>query len=688
MPPEPHHFTVTEHDSVTVATLDVPGRSMNVVDGDVLAELRGIVDAVLDDDSVSGMVLVSGKAGSFGGGADLNSLPDLARDPRAADFLAATHELMVSMAEAEKPIVVGIDGYALGGALELALGGSTVLVTGRSHLGLPEATLGLIPGGGGTQLLLRRVDPAAAVELMVSGRSLAAGDAVEIGLADRIVDDPESLLACAINAAKNPVPRHDHPIPEAAAVEAAIAAGEAVRRSPSAASRHALLETVRTGLTRGREAGLAAERENFLRLLTSDESAALIHLFHVETAAKRRFRRAGTRPGGIGVVGAGQMGAGIAATAVRHGVPAAVRDIDRSRIDEAGARAAKAAGVENPSGWTGFTEWDGFADADVVVEAVFELLDLKRETLGILDGRVGASALVTTNTSAIPVSDLATAVSRPDWFLGTHFFSPVERMPLVELVPHAGTCAEAVDRAGGMARALGKIPVVVADYPGFFTSRVYARWLIEGLRLLLDGADPVLVEQEAREVGFPIGPLRACDEVTLDLVLQASVIQVAERVFGDRIDVPAVKRLLGTLIDAGHRGKRFGKGCYAYEGGRRAGIDPAMTELAGAGTRGVATGESGERLLLAFVTESMLCWDDATLCHPDDGDLAATLGIGFPRGLGGPFHWADRHDAKEALRRIQRQDATAFPVGETLPRLAATDGTFGAVQRREQPGAR
>ena len=687
MLPDLHHFTVTEHDAVVVATLDVPGRNMNVIDSTVLSELRRIVDAVLADDRASGMVLVSGKVGSFGGGADLNSLPGLADDPQTVEFLTRTHGLMTSMAEASKPIVVGIDGYALGGALEVALGGSTVLVTGRSRLGLPEATLGLIPGGGGTQLIFGRVDAAVATELMVSGRSLPAEDAVGIGLADHLVDDPGALLPRAIELARQPISRRSHPAPDALAAEAAVAAGEAVRRPPSKASQTALIDTVRTGLTRGLAAGLAAEREHFLRLLKSEESAALVHLFHVETDAKRRFRDAGTRPSKVAVVGAGQMGAGIAATAVRHGVPAAVRDVDRARIDEAGARAAEATNGPATARWTGTTEWDGFADADVVVEAVFERPDLKRETLGLLDDRVGADTLRTTNTSAIPIADLAGAVSRPDWFLGTHFFSPVERMPLVELVPHASTHADAVSRAGGMARALGKVPVVVADRPGFFTSRVYARWLIEGLRLLLDGADPALIEQEARHAGFPVGPLQACDEVTLELVLQASVTQVAERVLTGRVDVPAVKRLLGRMIDSGRCGKRFGKGFYAYTDGRRAGLDPAVTELAGQDAGVVAAGEAGERLLLAFVTESMLCWDDATLCHPDDGDLAAVLGIGFPRPLGGPFHWVDRQGAAVALKRVRRQDATAFPVGDTLPRLAATDAAFGSLPRRERPGS-
>jgi 3-hydroxyacyl-CoA dehydrogenase/enoyl-CoA hydratase/3-hydroxybutyryl-CoA epimerase len=234
---------------------------------------------------------------------------------------------------------------------------------------------------------------------------------------------------------------------------------------------------------------------------------------------------------------------------------------------------------------------------------------------------------------------------------------------------------------------MGKVAVVVADYPGFFTSRVYARWLIEGLRLLLDGARPEAIEQEARQVGFPIGPLQACDEVTLELVLSASVVQVAEPVLRDRIDVPAVKELLQRLVVDGIRGKRFGRGFYCYPDGRRQGFDASLATLVGSG-KAVADGAAGERLLLAFVTESLLCWDDATLCHPDDGDLASVLGIGFPRRLGGPFHWADRVGPNELLRMLGRQDSGAFPASATLRRLAAQGGRFADERRLDRPGGR
>ncbi|MFS3130208.1 3-hydroxyacyl-CoA dehydrogenase NAD-binding domain-containing protein [Nocardioides sp. Bht2] len=676
------HFTVTAHDDVRLVVLDVPGRSMNVIDEAVLTELRNVVDEFLADDEAHGLVLASGKSGSFGGGADLNSLPALAGDSHTPTFLARTHELMELMADAAKPMVVAIDGYALGGAFEVALGGSSIVATERSVLGLPESTLGLIPGGGGTQLVLNRVPAHVAVELMVSGRSVSAATAAELGLIDELVP-AEKLIDTALELARGSRVIRSHPSLTPAEIAAALDAAGAVRRPPSAAAAAAVVECVEVGLRSGRAAGLAAERAAFQRVLSSSESAALVHLFHVETAAKRRFRGAGGS-GSIGVVGAGQMGAGIAATAVSHGLSAVVRDIDADRIAEAQNRAATSPEAEQL--WRGTTEWVGFADVDVVVEAVFESPELKRETLQLIDAEVGPDTLITTNTSAIPVASLSDAVSRPARFLGTHFFSPVEKMALVELVPHRRSADDAVEKAGRVARMMGKVPVVVADYPGFYTSRVYARWLIEGLRLLADGADPAAIEAEARAVGFPVGPLQASDEVTLDLVLAASVVQVAEQVLTERVDVLGIKALLERLIADGFRGKRFGKGFYCYRDGRRDGLDPAVLELVGASGGSVAPGQAGERLLLAFVTESIACWDDATLCHPDDGDLAAVLGIGFPRALGGPFHWADQQGAATVLERCRGLDPQAFPVGESLTRLAASAGRFAEEGRRERPG--
>src|SRR5690606_11019443 len=252
---------------------------------------------------------------------------------------------------------------------------------------------------------------------------------------------------------------------------------------------------------------------------------AAIHLFQAESDIKRRSRGADGRAERLGVVGGGQMGSGIAATAVSRGLSALVRDVsaeslDRSRayLDRVLARSAPEDGADpRAERWRGTTGWDGFAETDAVVEAVFELPELKNEILTTVSGLVGEQTLLATNTSAISIRSLAASVRAPERFLGMHFFSPVERMPLVELIPHEGTSAETLARAAALGRRLGKVPVVVGDAPGFFTSRVYARWLIEGVRLLLEGVRRGVLDSAAKAAGFPVGPLQAHDEAGVEL---------------------------------------------------------------------------------------------------------------------------------------------------------------------------
>jgi 3-hydroxyacyl-CoA dehydrogenase/enoyl-CoA hydratase/3-hydroxybutyryl-CoA epimerase len=453
---------------------------------------------------------------------------------------------------------------------------------------------------------------------------------------------------------------------------------------------------VRAGVENGVAAGLAAERTAFLELIPSREARARIHLFTAEADIKRRSKTSTAPVETLAVIGGGQMGSGIAATAVSRGLRAVVRDVTDEKLE--GARAYltrvltraepdETRAAQRQAAWSGTTEWVGFDSASAVIEAVFELPELKRETLSAVSAVVSPGTLIATNTSAIPVGSLAGSLTHPELFIGMHFFSPVDRMPLVELVPHSGTAVGTIDRASGLARQLGKVPVVVADFPGFFTSRVYARWLIEGVRLLLDGVEPAQIERGAALAGFPVGPLQACDEATLDLVVKASITQVAEKVMSDRLDIAAARAALERLIAGGIEGRRQGRGFYLYENGKRTGLNPAVPSLVAATPASLPDDVVRDRLLLAFASECFLSWDDGTLCHPDDGDVASVLGIGFPRALGGPFHWADSAGLEWVVERAAELGTQAFPVGSTLPALSAAGGFFATSARRPTPAS-
>ena len=686
---EGSRITRADQDGIAVLTFNYPGRSINVVDESVFDELRTHTKAISADDDVRAAVLISGKPGSFGAGADVSWLPELAARLDASEFLASVHELMDNIVDSPKPYVTALHGAAFGGALEVALSTHALVAAPDARLGLPEITLGLIPGGAGTQLIQRFVTAETALDLLLSGRTLDAATAKEVGLVTSIADG--DLLAAALATARSVASGEK---PRAAMVDDTDTTTKALATRESDAvseAAQAIISAVRAGARDGYEAGCAAERTSFLALVDSPEAKARIHLFTAENEIKRRSRSADAHFERIGVVGGGQMGAGIAATAVRSGLHAVVRDVTDDQIDTARAyldrvlsrRPATAETLAQR--WTGTTAWSGFDTADAIIEAVFELPKVKQEALELASRVAPADALLATNTSAIPVSSLSTAVSAPERFLGMHFFSPVDRMPLVELVPHTGTADATVARAASLARSLGKLPVVVADRPGFYTSRVYARWLIEGIRLLLDGADPEVIESAAKAAGFPVGPLQAHDEATLDLVVKASITQVAEPVMADRIDVAAVRTALESLIAAGVEGRRHGSGFYAYADGRRAGINPTVVATLGVQPTAIDAETAAERLLLAFATECFLCWDDGTILHPDDGDVAAVLGIGFPRVLGGPFHWADQRGLVAVQATCTALGAGAFPTGTRLTALIEEGSSFAAEERLDSP---
>jgi 3-hydroxyacyl-CoA dehydrogenase/enoyl-CoA hydratase/3-hydroxybutyryl-CoA epimerase len=269
--------------------------------------------------------------------------------------------------------------------------------------------------------------------------------------------------------------------------------------------------------------------------------------------------------------------------------------------------------------------------------------------------------------------------------MGIHFFSPVDRMAFVELIPHAGTSMHTIKRAQEFAHRMGKTSIVVADKPGFFTSRIYARWLIEGIRLLLEGYPIDVIDAAAVALGFPIGPMQAHDEAGLDLVVKASILQVAQPVMSNRLDVDAVRASLERLTNSGVLGRQKGRGFYEYEKGRRMRPNPDIDAIMNLRASSFDGSQIGERLLLAFATESFLCWDDGTLSHPDDGDVASVVAIGFPRRLGGPFHWADSLGAEVILAMSVSDRTGALMKSAEMSQFVQSKEAFGDAPRRELP---
>ncbi|WP_320065528.1 3-hydroxyacyl-CoA dehydrogenase NAD-binding domain-containing protein [Micromonospora sp. RTGN7] len=660
---------------VLVLWLDAADRTVNVVDEVLLAELDAQLRGLADRTELSAAVLASAKPGSFGTGADLDWLPQLARREDAIVVLEGIHSTMLRMTASPKPIVAAVEGRAYGGALELALGARVIVCSASATFGFPEVTLGLIPGGGGTQLLRRFVGTAKALDLLTTGRSLSASDAAAAGLARLVDGDPVTAAVTIAHELARQSP--ENTVAEEADLTV-IRDRESREVAPTEAKR-AIFAAVSAGVAGGIEAGLRVERERFVKLLRGPEFAAARHLKDIESRIRRATRASSLPPlSTLGVIGAGQMGSGIAAVASSRGIDVVIRDVDDERLAAARERRNEfvAQGSGHAGSWTATTGWDRLAGVDAVIEAVFEVPKLKHDVLTEVAAVVPSDAVIATNTSAISVGSLAPSVPNPSRFMGMHFFSPVERMRLIELVPHAGTTPATVEASARLGAAMGKVPIVVADSPGFYTSRVYARWLVEGVRLVIEGMAVEAVDHAARLAGFPAGPLQAIDQATLQLVLQASIGHVARRLFTDRLDIDAVEAVLTRLIEQGAGGRAASLGFYRYEAGRRAGANPELR----AG-RGPSESAARSRLLLSFVSEALLCWDEGIIEHPDDGDIAAVLGIGFPGPLGGPFYWVDQVGPAAARERAAGF-GKAFPMGSALDRLVQDRGSFANESRR------
>ncbi len=658
---------------VVFLTFDDPERPVNTLGTAAIRDFERVLAELEGGSGVEGAVLLSAKPRTFLAGADLKELEGLDDAARAAAWVGRGQELLGRWRRLPFPTVAAIGGAALGGGLEVALACTWRVATDQpaTTLGLPEVRLGLIPALGGTFELPRLVGLERGVELLVTGRQLGARQALAARLVDEVVA-PGDLREAALRWIGRGARRRTTPWRERLLAGNPLGRklffGAARRRVLAKTGGHypaplAILEAVETGRARGESAALVAERRAFGELAVGPVSRNLVSLF----LTGRRLA-AGAEPvarpiATLGIVGAGFMGSGIAAAAARVGCR--VRLVDQSpaslerglefcrrrfadlaarqRLSEAEAAAAMARIVPG-------TEPEDFGDCELVIEAVFEDLDLKQRVFAELETVMSPTAVLGSNTSTLPITRLAEELDRPERMLGIHFFSPVHRMPLVELIRHPGTGDEAVAAARALAGALGKTPIVVRDGPGFYTSRILAPYLAQGATLLLEGFAIEQVDAAARGAGFPVGPLELLDEVGLDVAARAAATLAAA--FPHRLPAPGA---FGRLVEAGRTGRKGGRGFYDY-GGPRKRPDPALYGLLD-GRRPVPGAADlaalGERLLLAMAAEAVRCLQDGILDDPRHGDVGAVLGLGFPPFRGGPFRYLDSVGASPAIERLE-----------------------------------
>ncbi|HEU4989321.1 MAG TPA: fatty acid oxidation complex subunit alpha FadJ [Gemmatimonadaceae bacterium] len=682
-------------DDVLVLTLDVPGDAVNKLTTALGEELSGAMAEIDRDTSVRACVIVSGKPDSFIVGADIEQFLEFRRELDAARASQAGQEVLNALAALRVPVVTAIHGACMGGGLELSLATTYRICTDHTKtlLAMPEVQLGLIPGMGGTQRLPRLIGLQAALDLMLTGRSVRARKALQLGLVDEMVH-PAILLDVAVARARELADGTRRPARRGrgAGTTGLLLdtnfAGRAVvfrkARENVLAKTHghfpaplAALDAVHAGFERGMAEGLREEARRFGELAMTPVSRELIFLFFATTALKKD---AGVEPPApaavpvrkLGVLGAGFMGAGIAGVAAQAGTLVRLKDTDPARVGRGlaavrsvlGERLARRSITKQQFAdqlllVSGTTTYAGFGNADLVIEAVFEDLDLKHRVLREVEPAIRPDAVYASNTSTIPIGEIARAAARPERVLGMHFFSPVHRMPLLEVIVTAQTAKQAVVTAVDYGRALGKTVIVVHDGPGFYTTRTLSAYMNEAGMLLDENAAIEQVDRALVEFGFPVGPITLLDEVGIDVGGKVGL--VLSQAFGHRM---TPSQALRRVVESGRTGRKGGSGFYRYDKhGKKGTVDPTVYALIGEGRQRMPmpAGEMVERCTLAMVNEAAHCLQEGILRSPRDGDIGAVFGIGFPPFRGGPFRYIDSLGIDEVVRRLEDLHARFAP---------------------------
>jgi 3-hydroxyacyl-CoA dehydrogenase/enoyl-CoA hydratase/3-hydroxybutyryl-CoA epimerase len=618
---------------------------------------------------------------------------------------------MVSRVETlPKPVVAAIHGACLGGGLELALACHYRIASDhpKTQLGLPEVQLGLIPGAGGCQRLPRLIGVSAALDMILTGKTERPAKALRLGLVDEIVA-PSILRSVATEAARRLV-RDGLPKRKSAGgiraffLDRTPAGRQLVYRAARSAvlkrsgghypAPLAALEAVRVGLEHGVAAGLAEEHHAFGQLAVSDVSRKLVQIFFATnalkkddgippgTAAPRQIRR-------LSVIGAGFMGSGIAGTAVLNvEVDTRLKDADLGKVGK-GLKAAggiladrlKRRRITRPQHdrlaglLSGGIDYAGFSRADLVIEAVFEELELKQRILAEVEAATRPDTIFASNTSTIPIRDIAAQASRPGRVLGMHFFSPVEKMPLLEVIPTDATSPEVIVTAVRFGRRMGKTVIVVSDKPGFWVNRILSPYLNEAGMLLQEGVPVDVIDKTMTAWGFPVGPVALLDEVGLDVAQKAG--KVMHEAFGERLQ-PA--ETLAKMIAADRLGRKNGRGFYRYREGHKAGVDQAVYELLRVRPgEAVDTGLVERRLVYAMLNEAAAACSEHVVRSARDGDVGAVYGIGFPAFRGGPLRLIDDLGAArvvETLHDLQDAFGQRFRPAPALAEMARQGGRY------------
>jgi 3-hydroxyacyl-CoA dehydrogenase / enoyl-CoA hydratase / 3-hydroxybutyryl-CoA epimerase len=692
-------FIIERMGDLAIVWFDLQGEKVNKFSSRVMLEFDALLDELAVSNEIRKVIFASRKPGIYIAGADVSEFTKARSAEEAKEYVRLGQNAFQKLARLPQVTVAAIDGACLGGGCEMAISCDWRVITDspRAQIGLPEVKLGIFPAWGGTTKLPRLIGLPAALDIVLNGRTLDGRRAKKIGLVDEVVE-PGILLDVAKRLAERGKRK------QKGRTKFYIEGNPLARRLIFGKARKAVMkqtrghypaplkaiEVMQYAMSAGVERGLEREAEAVAPLVMDPVAQNLVRLFFLMEESKKDSLPA--KPAGVsrvGVLGAGVMGGGIAQIvadktsaevrmrdiqweAIGGGMKAAARvwkrKVERRRMTR-GEMQRKLARI------TGSTDWSGFNRADVVIEAVVENLQIKQQVLAEFEALARPDAIFATNTSTIPITRIAAAAKRPENVVGMHFFNPVDRMPLVEVIRGEKTSDQAMVTVAALARKLGKTVVYCNDGPGFVVNRILGPYMNESAFLLEEGNSIESLDKAMVDFGMPMGPMALLDEVGIDVA--AKVAGILTEAFGDRMEKSGV---VEKLYADGRHGKKNGRGLYLYAKGKRQGPDPTVYKVLGIGSPRPADPRAVvERMVLAMVNEASLILDEKIVGSPGELDLAMIMGTGFPPFRGGLLRYADSLGLPYIVARLDELSSRAgarFRPNEPLAKLAARDGRF------------